>query len=386
MARKTTRMDEYTEKRPTLYLSLELSLLNWELGFTTGLGQKPRIRTIPARDLQDLRREVTAAKKRFGLADNARVVSCYEAGRDGFWLHRALVESGIKNIVVDSSSIEVNRRARRAKADGLDVRKLLTMLVRYDLGEPKIWSVVRVPSVEQEDGRHLHRELSALNKEKNRTTNRIKGLLMSQGIRLAPRTKLSAATLKGIRLWDGSPLQPGMESRLRRECDRLAFVQQQIRELQAERRGLLQRQQEEADDVVVAKAKQLHRLRAIGSSGSWILSHEFFGWRKFNNGREVGSLAGLTPTPYQSGGTHREQGISRAGNRHVRAVAVELAWSWLRFQPDSALSRWYVRRFANGGSRARRVGIVALARRLLVVVWRYLESGVLPEGAQLKAV
>jgi transposase len=382
MTTETTRATKYTESEPKLYLAFELSLSKWDLAFTTGLGQKPRVRTIAARELEGVYAEIAAAKKRFGLPDNARVLSCYEAGRDGFWLHRALVAAGIENIVIDSSSIEVNRRARRAKADSLDASKLVAMMVRYDLGERKIWSVVRVPSVEDEDARHLHRELSALKKEKTRTTNRIKGLLISQGIRLAARTKLTAAALEMVRLWDGSALPTGLKSRVVYECERLAIVRIQIRSLEAERRRL---QRREDCDATTAKAKQLTRLRAIGWNGGWVLAKEFFGWRKFKNAREVGSLAGLTPTPYQSGGMHREQGISRAGNRHVRGIAVELAWAWLRFQPDSVLSRWYVRRFANGGIRARKVGIVALARRLLVALWRFLDSGVVPEGAQLKA-
>jgi len=381
MTKKTTRKKHYSDNEPVLYLAFELSLSEWKLGFTTGLGQKPRLRTVPARDLAKVHSEIAAAKKRFDLPASVRVESCYEAGRDGFWLHRALVESGVVNIVVDSSSIEVNRRARRAKADGLDVRKLVTMLVRYRLGERKIWSVVRAPSAEDEDGRHLHRELSALKKERTRTTNRIKGLLISQGIRQASGTALSPKTLEGIRLWNGSPLPAGFRIRLRMEYDRLEFIKQQIRTLQSERRRQLRR----PDDEMIAKTKQLARLRGIGANGSWLLTREFFGWRKFRNRREVGSLAGLTPTPYQSGNTHREQGISRAGNRQVRAVAVELAWSWTRFQPDSALTCWYRQRFADGGPRARKVGIVALARRLLIALWRFLEAGVLPEGAKLKA-
>jgi len=181
-------------------------------------------------------------------------------------------------------------------------------------------------------------------------------------------------------LWDGSSLPPGFKLRVKLECERLAFIRQQIRTLQGERK----RQLRQPDDDTIAKTKQLALLCGIGPNGSWLLTREFFAWRKFHNRREVGSLAGLTPTPYQSGAMRREQGISRAGNRHVRAVAVELAWSWLRFQSDSALSRWYVQRFAHGGTRARKVGIVALARRLLVALWRFLEFGLVPEGAKLK--
>jgi transposase len=381
MTKKATRVTKYTQGEAVLYVAFDLGLLNWQLAFTTGLGQKPRMRQIPGRDLTSLLNEIAAAKKRFQLPMGARVVSCYEAGRDGFWLHRALIAAGVDNMIVDSSSIEVNRRARRAKADSLDASTLATMLVRYHLGETRIWSILRVPSPADEDSRHLHRELRALKDEKTRITHRIKGLLMSQGIRLEPRTPMSVATIETIRMWNQSPLPAGLKSRLRMECERLAFLKQQIRAMQGERRNLIRSSNE---DAAITKAKQLSQLRAIGTNGSWVLVREVFGWRKFNNGREVGSYAGLTPTPYQSGATRREQGISKAGNRHVRAIAVELAWSWLRFQPDSALSRWYFRRFAKGGTRARKVGIVAVARQLLIALWRFLETGALPEGAQLK--
>lgn len=380
MSKKTTRIEEYTENRPTLFLAFELGNSEWKLGFTTGMGQKPRRRTIAALNVEQLQAEIASAKKRFGLAGNSRVVSCYEAGRDGFWLDRYLAELGIENLVVDSSSIEVNRRARRAKSDGLDVQKLLTMLIRYCYGEQKVWSVVEVPSPEEEDRRQLHRELRTLKKEKTRTTNRIRGLLASQGVRLESRMDLSEGRLDAIRLWDGSVLPSALKSRLKREWEHVVFLKQQIVALQSVRRAAL-RGQEEPD---LAKVRQLSTLRGIGPNGSWVFVREFFGWRKFNNRREVGSLAGLTPTPYQSGAMRREQGISKAGNRHIRAIAIELAWSWLRYQPNSKLSQWYRERFASGGSRVRRVGIVALARRLLIELWRFLETGVLPEGAQLK--
>ena len=381
MTKEATRTKEYIENQSALYLAFELGASSWHLGFTVGLGQKPRVRTIAARDLEAAHREIAMAKERFGLPGTAPVRSCYEAGRDGFWLHRALSAAGIDDIIVDSASIEVNRRARRAKADKLDVKKLVTMLVRYWLGESKIWSVVRVPSPEEEDKRQLHRELSALKNEQTRITNRIKGLLMSQGIRVVTRGLITAVMVKAARLWDGSALPIGLKSRLLAECDRLIFVRQQIRRFEVQRRELLQ----QGNDETVAKIKMLRQLRAVGPISSWVLVQEFFGWRKFKNGREVGSLAGLTPTPYGSGDMCREQGISKAGNRHVRAIAVELAWTWRRLQPDSQLSRWYEQRFANGGTRARKVGIVALARRLLIALWRFLETGALPDGAQLKA-
>jgi transposase len=239
---------------------------------------------------------------------------------------------------------------------------------------------VRVPSAEEEDARQLNRELRSLKKEKTRTTNRIKGLLASQGVRLEPGTELSDKKLDSIRLWDGSPLLPGLKSRLGREWAHVVFLKRQIQSLEGQRRRELR--QEESSDL--DQVRQLASLRGIGVNGGWVLVREFFGWREFNNRREVGSLAGLTPTPYQSSASTREQGISKAGNRHVRGIMIELAWSWVRFQPKSKLTRWFEKRFGGAGKRVRRVGIVAVARRLLIDVWRFLETGVLPEGAQLK--
>ena len=308
------------------------------------------------------------------------VRSCYEAGRDGFWLHRYLTSIGIDNRVVDSSSIEVNRRQRRAKSDGLDVRKLLAMLVRYHTGESKVWSVVRVPTVEEEDRRQLHRELRTLKKERTRVTNRMRGLLANQGIRL-PKGQDWSALLKGMRLWDGSPLPAGLRARLQREWEHAQFLQAKILELKREQQRAIKHDRGQA----IEKVRQLLRLRAIGPHGAWVYVNEFFGWRQFRNRKEVGAAAGLTPTPYQSGEGSREQGISKAGSRHIRAVAIEMAWCWLRYQPGSRLSQWYLERFGRGGTRARKIGIVALARKLLIEMWRFLEHGVIPEGAVLKA-
>jgi transposase len=361
-------------------LALELGWGEWKLGFTTGLGQKPRLRTMPAGDLARLSEEIRRAKERFRLPAKSRVVSCYEAGRDGFWLHRFLVAHGVENQVVDSASIEVNRRARRAKTDRLDVTKLVLMLVRYAEGERKVWSVVRVPSVEEEDRRQLHRELSMLKRERTRQSNRIKGLLASVGVRVAVQKDL-AEQLDQVRLWDGSPLAPGLRLRLQGEVERLEFIVGQIKELEQERAELLRH----STAPEIDKVRQLVRLKGIGVNSAWVDVMEFFAWRQFRNRRQVGALAGLTPTPYTSGASSREQGISKAGNRHVRAMAIEIAWGWLRFQPRSKLTLWYRERFGHGNSRLRRIGIVAVARRLLVDLWRYVEFGVVPEGAELKA-
>jgi len=372
-----TREDEYSALAPVLYLAFELGNDFWKLGFTIGMGQRPRERNIGARDVDALEREIHLAKRRFGLPETAPVLSCHEAGRDGFWLHRYLVEHGLQNLVVDSSSIEVNRRQRRAKTDRMDVGPL--ELIRYRSGERKVWSVVRVPSAKDEDDRQLHRELSTLKKERTRQINRIKGLLASQGVRLPVKADF-AQRLESGRAWDGSPLLPRLQARLVREVERLELVGRQIQELERER----VREIRHSPDPKVEQVRALLRLNGIGLNSSWQFIMEFFGWREFRSGKEVGGLSGLAPTPYQSGSSTREQGMSKAGNRHVRAMAVEIAWGWLGYQPESELTKWYEKRFGQGSKRIRKIGIVALARRLLVELWRYLETGAIPEGAVLK--
>ena len=379
MTTKATRNAQDTTSAGTLFVSFELSDKNWKLGFTTGHGQKPRERTVTARDQKRVLDEIAQAKRRFGLPETAPVVSCYEAGREGFWLHRFLEAHGMTNHVVDSSAIEVSRRQRRAKSDGLDVRKLLSMLIRYHEGERQVWQVVNVPSVEAEDQRHLHRDLETLKRERASTTARIKGLLSSQGIQVTSLTKLPEQ-LDALRRWDGSPIPPGLRQRMLRVYAQYTFLSEQIAAVEAERRTQMQA----STDARIEKVRQLMQLKGIGINGAWLLVMEFFGWRAFKNRREVGGLAGFTPTPYQSGESAREQGISKSGNRHVRWMTTELAWSWLRYQPESALSVWFRERFGSGGKRLRRIGIVAVARKLLIALWRFLETGVLPEGAVLK--
>jgi len=375
-----TRVDESTASEPVLHLAFELGQTRWKLGFTTGLGQRPRERTIAARDVGAVALEIGRAKERFALPADASVVSCYEAGRDGFWLHRWLVAQGVVSHVVDSASIEVNRRRRRAKSDRLDVGKLLLQLVRYRAGERKVWSVVHVPAEGEEDRRQAHRELLALKRDRARVTNRIKGLLANQGV-VAEVTGDFLEWVDQVRLWDGRAVGVGLRTRLAREWAKVVLLTGQIRMLEAERQEALRT----SGDPVLERVRQLVRLRGIGINSAWLYVMEFFGWRAFRNRREVGALAGLTPTPYQSGESSREQGIAKAGNRYIRAMAIEIAWGWLRFQPESELSQWCEARFGQGSSRVRRIGIVALARRLLVELWRYLETGAVPAGAVVKA-
>jgi transposase len=375
----TTRLDHSTASDPALCVAFELGEGKWKLTMS-GHPAGPLVRrTVPARDMGRVLEAIEAGARRLGLA-GGRVVSCYEAGRDGFWLHRCLVTHGIENLVVDSASIEVNRRKRRAKSDRLDGEALLDLLHRHRAGgRKKPWSVVRVPSVEEEDARHLHRELAAAKRDRTRVTNRMKGLLANQGIGFAGE-RGAPRHWESLRTGEGRALPPGLRARLSRDQAQVDFLTERIRELEAERRRLFR----EGRSRAAEQARRLYTLRAIGANGAWLLGSEFFAWRRFRNGKEVGSLAGLTPTPHQSGETERERGVGKDGNRHVRGVAIELAWAWLRFQPESALSRWYTRRFGQGGPRLRKIGIVALARKLLVALWRYVERGVVPEGAVLK--
>ena len=374
-----THMVDQTTSTAQLFVAFELGNKTWKLGFTTGVGQKPRERNIPARNGQAFLNELDRARQRFHVPPEALVVSCYEAGRDGFWLHRFLEAHGVSNVIVDSSSIEVQRRRKRVKTDRLDVHKLLTMLLRYHAGERRVWSVVRVPTVAEEDRRHLNRELVAVKRERTRITNRIKGLLANQGVSLPLKGDVPAQ-LDGVRLWDGSALPSDLLRRLKREWDTVIFLSDQIASIESERREALRH----SDDASIEKVRQLMMLKGVGANSSWLFVMEFFGWRTFHNRKEVGALAGLTPTSRASGDVHHELGISKTGNRQLRAIAIEIAWGWLRFQPTSALTAWYQERFGRGSGRLRRIGIVALARRLLIALWQYLETGVLPEGAELK--
>ena len=362
-----------------LAMSLELGASEWKMAFSPGLGQAPRHRQVAAGDLEALKKEIAAAKARFGLQADVRVVSCYEAGRDGFWLHRALKELGVENYVVDSAAIEVNRRARRAKTDRLDAAKLVTMLLRYLSGETQVWKEVRVPSEEEEDRRHLHRELKTVKQARTAVTNRIKGLLATVGVRLAEITELPQV-LERLRLWNGEKLPKWLRGRVERDWQEREQMQQRIAALEKQRRELLRT----ATDAGSQCARQLHQLRGMGVNASWLYALEFFAWREFRNRRQVGSLAGLAPTPYQSGADRREQGICKAGNRWMRSLAIEIAWGWLRYQPQSELSRWYQERYGRGSTRLRKIGIVALARKLLIELWKYLKTGTPPAGAVLK--
>lgn len=377
----TTTTPEQATARETQYLavSFELGATEWKLALSPGLAQAARQRVVAAGDLEAVRKEIAAAKARFKLAADARVVSCYEAGRDGFWLHRALRMLGVENQVVDSAAIEVSRRSRRAKTDRLDAAKLLSQLLRWLLGERWALKIVRVPTEEEEDRRHLHRELKTVRNACTAVTSRIKGLLATVGVRLKEIADLPQV-LERARLWNGKALPKWLKARLERDWQEREQLQARIAELEKQRRELLRKGEDSGSEC----ARKLNRLRGMGPNASWLYALEFFAWRAFRNRRQIGALAGLTPTPHQSGAERRELGICKAGNRWMRSMAIEIAWGWLRYQPESELSRWYQKRYGSGSPQQRKIGIVALARKLLIELWKYLQTGTPPAGAVLK--
>lgn len=362
-----------------LYMAMELSLNKWCVAF--GNGVKKRQIILDSNDRVGLISEIQKAKEKFELPEDSKVISCYEAGRDGFWIHRWLERYGVENIVIDSSSIKVDRKSRHAKTDRLDAIRMLRQLILHSRGEEKL-QIARVPSEIEEDRRRIHRERERLVKERTGHTNRIKSLLILFGIQFKNRGyKSRDIYLNNVTDWKDESLPDDIKSELLREAKRLELIESQIKELEA----LKLERMENSDEEVYKKVRQLKQLKGIGDIGSWVFIMEWFGWRKFNNRREVGAAAGLVGTPYDSGESQREQGITKAGNYRIRVLATELAWAWLRYQPNSELSCWFNERF-NQGKRSRRVGIIALARRLLIALWRYLETGQLPVGAELKSI
>lgn len=357
-----------------LYIGIDLGGRTWKLAFSNG--SRFRFKTIEAWELGQLSREVEAARKKLATTERGEVISCHEAGRDGFSVHRALEQRGLRSMVVDPSSIEVNRRKRQAKTDRLDAKKLVRQLMRYTGGDTDSLRVVRVPSVEQEDERRLSRERERLQKEMFGHTNRIKSLLATQGI----KEKLKRDVVEQLK---GIELPPQLKQELVREGKRLALAQQQLNEIDTERKERLRNPE---GDEQALKTLSLAHLCGVGTVSAWVLVAELFGWRTFKNRKQVGACVGLTPTPFSTEDGHREQGISKAGNKRPRRVLNELAWLWLRYQPDSALTQWFKQRWGAAGGRARKVGITALSRRLVIVLWQYVEHGVVPPGAKEKKI
>ena len=367
----------------TMYVAFELAKKRWKLGIVLPDRQRLSRYEVAGGDAEGawqlIGKARTKAQQQVGGA--VRIVSCYEAGYDGFWLHRWLEERGVESRVLDPASLPVNRRQRRAKTDRLDLEQLIVAVMRHDGGDRLACKAVHAPSVAQEDERRLWRERDRLVKERTAHTNRIKGLLQCQGVRGAPPGKKDfCAWLQTVRTGDGHELPVQLLAELAREHARLMQVQQQVAQIEAQARAA---RKAAAPGTMAVLVNQLIDLRGVGPNGGHTLVGEAF-WRDFRNRRQVGSYFGLAGTPYDSGESVREQGISKAGNPRARTIAIELAWLWLQHQPDSALSRWFKQRVGDQKGVVKRIAIVALARKLMVALWRFLTCGVVPEGAVLR--
>jgi transposase len=369
MTRSEVSVDE-----AVLFVAFELGKKTWKLALTTGFGRAPWLQTVAGGDVGAVMAVLAAARARFGLPATARVRSCYEAGRDGFWIHRALLARGVENRVVDSSSIEVNRRSRRAKSDRLDALKLVMLLVRVCAGDRQAWSEVRVPTAEAEAARHRSRERTALTQEQTRLRNQIGSWLATAGGVASHRTRRQPAWWTQVRDWADAPLPATVQARIARAETRLALVAEQIAGIEAA----------QAETIAAAAPTSPHgrlvQLKGIATTSASILIDEGLVWRAFQNRRQLGGLLGFAPVKYESGEASYDQGISRAGNNRLQSTMVQLAWGWVHWQPTSALTQWYLARFGTG-KRTRKVGIVALARKLFIALWRWATAGVLPTGA-----
>ena len=357
-----------------LYVAFELGKAQWKLAMTSGFGVTPVLRTVPAGNWSAVQRAVAWGRAQLGVGEAARIKSCYEAGRDGFWIHRALMGLGFENRVVDSSSIEVNRRARRTKTDRIDALKLVMMLVRVCLGEQRVWQAVTVPSAEAEAARHCSRERQALVADRTRLVNQLRSHLATVGATLPEA--LDDAWWTAVRDWADAPLPAQLQHRLARAHQRWTLLTEQIAEIDREQAAVL-------ETSPSPSAGRLLRVKGLGTTSVSVLLDEGLEWRAFQNRRQIGGLLGFAPTHYNSGDSSRDQGISRSGNDRLQSVMVQLAWNWVRWQPESALAKWYQARFGSG-KRARKIGIVALARKLLIALWRWATRGILPTGAVLK--
>ena len=370
----TTRSETSVRERP-LFVAFELSQREWKLALTSGVGERPWLRTITAGDLAALTRVLGQGRARFGVSATAPVLSCYEAGRDGFWIHRALTERGLSNRVVDSSSIEVSRRKKRVKTDRLDALKLVAMLIRVWQGEARVWREVRVPTVAAEAARHVSRERTALIQERTALTNQLRGWLATWGTPLPAERRDGWWTT--VRTWDGAPVPMELQARLARAEARVQLLTTHIDALEA--------QQHQAVTAAVSTSAlgRLVQLKGVATTSAAVLVDEGLGWRRFQNRRQLGGVLGFTPTPYASGDRQREQGISRAGNARLQSTMIQLAWSWVRWQPGSPITQWFHAHFGPK-KRGRKIGIVAVARKLLIALWRWATAGVAPDGALFK--
>jgi len=366
----------------TLYASLELSKSKWVVTINHPGSEKFSKHVVEGGDgaglLDLLSRSRAKAEQRYGVQVKAIVIQ--EAGLDGFWIHRLLLADGIESHVADAASIAVDRRHRRAKTDAIDGETLLRTLMAWARGERRVCSMVRAPSREDEDRRRLTRERGTLLKERIQHTNRVRGLLSGQGVQdYDPLRRDRFERLEALRTGDGCQLPPMLKEEIRRELDRIALVTTQLAVVERARDALIRMDAEERNPAAL-----LLKLKGLGPEFASLLWLESL-FRSFGNRRQVAAYGGLAPSPWQSGGVERDQGISKSGNRRLRKTMIELAWFWLRHQPDSALSRWFHERVGAAKGRIRRIAIVALARKLLVALWRYVTQGVVPEGAVFKA-
>ena len=366
-----------------ILIAIELSRSSWLVAIRLPGVEKTRLRNIEGGDseaLLALVRELrTQATVKLGEAPD--MACCFEAGRDGFWLHRLLTAHGVAVYVLEPTSILVNRRARRAKTDRLDAEGMLRVLATWLGGDRKICSMVRVPTPEEEDAKRPHREREHLVQERLRIENRMEALLFTQGIRGRPSLRSWERDIAKLRTGDGRMLPYLMKAELNRLRRRLVLILELIHEMEAERAEALLAA---TDDLAARKIAKLQRIRGIGANFSAVLVREVL-YRSFRNRRELASYVGMAPMPYQSGGMDRDRKISRAGNPRARTTLIQLAWLWLRYQPGSRLSAWFSERVGTLQGRTRRIAIVAMARKLLIALWRYVETGVLPDGVEISA-
>ena len=365
---------EKVSTQPTLYAAIELSKKSWVVSIAHPERERPSIHRIAGGDLSELVRRLRKA-----AGEISRILVCYEAGYDGFWLARSLVGSDIECRVLDPASLQVNRRARRVKTDRIDALMLLRAVIAIDRGDHHVCAVVRVPSIEEEDARRSHRERQRLVRERTGHINRIKGLLFGQGIRcVEPKLRRTRIDFSALVTAEGHPLPERLRRELEREYARLDLIDEQIRLVEKERDVA------DAQDPAIEKKRQmLCALPGIGGTTAAILAREVFA-RTFRSRAHLGSYLGLTPSAFDSGSVTRCQGISKAGNSWARRILIEIAWLWRGRQPESPVSQWYAARTKGQSPRIRRIMLVAMARKLAIALWHYVETGVIPEGVNMK--
>ena len=374
-----------------IFVSLELSRSTWLItSVSPGGGERMSKHGVSAGNIAALLARLSELKqKAFARTGKSfQVIVIQEAGLDGFSIHRVLQSEGVESYVVDAASIATSRRRRRAKTDKIDGEALVRALLAYRRGEPRVCAMVRAPTPEDEDRRRLCRERKTLTNERVQHVNRIKGLLFSQGISdYEPLRRNRRQRLDELKTGDARPLPPHLRAQISRELDRLELLLEQIEAVEIERDALISAMKLEGmnADAVRSPLAMLTKLNGIGPEIAAILWSEGL-YRSFANRRQVAAYAGLAPTPWQSGSVAREQGVSKAGNPRLRTTMLQLAWLWLRHQPQSALTLWFHERVKRNSGRLRKTTIVALARKLLVALWKYATAGVVIDGAVTRAV